>query len=308
MNVLPAYRPTGSGLHRAPAGVAVAYIAVPVAAAMLFDHPLVLLSLLAALLLAGAAAGVAAELGRAARFGLPLAIVVALVNPLVSHEGLTVFWHGPVVPVLGRLDFTLEALAWGGVAGLRALDVVLAFALYSAVVDPDEVLRAARRVSLRSALTASAATRLVPVLARDAERLGEFYEFRAAAPAQGGGWGARVRRSAVMMRALAAGALERAVDAAAALEVRGYGAAPARLGRRRREPLSAGDWVVALSALAGGVALVAGRLAGLADFDPYPSIEVALGGGEAALVLALPGAMLLPFVGAPLRRTEPTSG
>ena len=38
----------------------------------------------------------------------------------------------------------------------------------SAAVDPDELLKALRRISYRSALTASLATRLVPVLARDA--------------------------------------------------------------------------------------------------------------------------------------------
>ena len=38
----------------------------------------------------------------------------------------------------------------------------------SAAVDPDELLRMFRRVSYRSALTATLATRLVPVLARDA--------------------------------------------------------------------------------------------------------------------------------------------
>src|SRR5439155_651924 len=90
----------------------------------------------------------------------------------VSQQGLTVLVFGPSVPVLGRLDVTLEALVYGAVAGARVMVLVLAFGLYSAVVDPDEVLHLFRRISLRSALTASLATRLVPLLAGDAERLG----------------------------------------------------------------------------------------------------------------------------------------
>ena len=43
----------------------------------------------------------------------------------------------------------------------------------SVAVDPDALLRLFRRVSYRSALTASLATRLVPVLARDAARMSE---------------------------------------------------------------------------------------------------------------------------------------
>ena len=95
--------------------------------------------------------------------------------------------------------------------------------LISARVDPDELL-APRRVSYRSALTASLATRLVPVLARDALRMGDAARCR---PQPAG-------RLAVARAALA-GALDRAVDVAAALEVRGYalGGRPARGARGR---------------------------------------------------------------------------
>ena len=87
------------------------------------------------------------------------------------------------MPLYGTLDVTLEAVVFGALAGLRVVVVVLAFALYSAVVDPDRVLRALRRVAPRSALTASLATRMVPLLARDAERMREAYGLRAdAAP------------------------------------------------------------------------------------------------------------------------------
>ena len=57
--------------------------------------------------------------------------------------------------------------------GLRVIVIVTAFGLMSAAVDPDELLRMFRRVSYRSALTATLATRLVPVLARDATRMSD---------------------------------------------------------------------------------------------------------------------------------------
>ena len=69
------------------------------------------------------------------------------------------------------------------------------FALHSAAVDPDDLLRAFRRVSFRSALTAALATRLVPVLARDARRLAR----RAALPRRRAG--AAARRSCAPWRA-----------------------------------------------------------------------------------------------------------
>ena len=51
--------------------------------------------------------------------------------------------------------------------GLRVVVVVLVFAVYSACVDPDRVLRALRPVARRSALTAALVTRLVPLAAAD---------------------------------------------------------------------------------------------------------------------------------------------
>ena len=130
--------------------------------------------------------------------------------------------------MLGQLDITAEATAYGGVLALRALVVIGCFALHSAAVDPDDLLRAFRRVSFRSALTAALATRLVPVLARDARRLHDAQRCLAGEPAP--------RRAIV--RAVASGALDRAVDVAATLEVRGYGAA-------RRPPRGGGAAVVA---------------------------------------------------------------
>ena len=110
--------------------------------------------------------------------------------------------------------------------------IVTAFGLMSAAVDPDELLRLFRRISYRSALTATLATRLVPVLARDATRMGDAARCRPHPPG-GSRW--RARRSP--------GALDRAVDVAAALEVRGY-ALGGRTPRRRR-PWSRHDWRVA---------------------------------------------------------------
>ena len=92
---------------------------------------------------------------------------------------MPVISDGPVVPVLGNVDVTLEALVYGAVAGLRVLVVVLGFAPYSACVDPDRVLRLLGRIAPRSALTASLATRAVPLLVRDASRLSEAYVLRA---------------------------------------------------------------------------------------------------------------------------------
>ncbi|MFL5824949.1 MAG: hypothetical protein ACJ76V_00340, partial [Thermoleophilaceae bacterium] len=89
------------------------------------------------------------------------------------------------------------------------------------------------------------------------------------------------------------GALERSLDLAAALEVRGYAGArrPARVPRR----WSRHDVRVAATALALAGAAIAARLAGAGSFDPYPTTHVALSGGALVLTAALPLIAVLPF-------------
>ena len=104
------------------------------------------------------------ELRRAALFAVPLAVAIAVINALVTRDGLTVIVRLGQLPVLGHTDITLEATAYGAVLGLRAAALILCGALYTAAVDPDEILRLFRSVSFRSALTATIGTRMVPIL------------------------------------------------------------------------------------------------------------------------------------------------
>ena len=278
------YLPRASPLHATRAAVGSAWCVALALVALSFDHPLVLAVLLAVVLAAAAGAGVARRVALALAVAAPFALVIALVNPLVVRDGLTVIARLGSVPVLGQLDVTAEATAYGGVLGLRALVVIGCFALHSAAVDPDDLLRAFRRVSFRSALTAALATRLVPVLARDARRLHDAQRCLAGEPAP--------RRAIV--RAVASGALDRAVDVAATLEVRGYGAArrPPRGGVR---PWSRHDLAFAASALA-LVALGIGAWSGdVARFEAYPTLSAPVGGAQLALCAALALCALLPF-------------
>jgi energy-coupling factor transport system permease protein len=272
-----------SPLHVARAGVGAAYCAALAACALIFEHPLALVAVAIAALGAAVGAGVGREVARTARFTLPLVVLVALVNALVVRDGLTVFARLGELPPFGRIDLTVEALVFGLVLGARVMVVVMCCALFTAAVDPDEMLRLFRRVSFRSALTAALATRLIPVLARDARRMADA---RACRPHPG-------PRVAVL-RAVATSALDRAIDVAATLEVRGYGAAGAA--RPARAPWSRHDLAFAVATVVIVASSVSARIGGVADFDAYPSLSVPLGAVELVVAAALVLVAVAPFL------------
>jgi energy-coupling factor transport system permease protein len=280
------YRRRASPMHAARAGAACVYCAGLAIAALVLSAPLALGAVGLALIGAAMGAGVWPQIRRAAMFAVPLGLLVMLVNAIVVRDGLTVIARLGNWPVFGQVDVTLEATVAGAVLGLRAVELILCGALYTAAVDPDEVLGLFRRFSFHSALTATLATRMVPVLARDARRLGDAQRCRPGRPPS------RVQ----LMRAATSGVLDRALDVAAALEVRGYGAArPPGRGWRQRRPLSRHDLAFAAAGAAIPALALAGRLAGWARFSSDPALHAPVGVSGALLAGALLICALLPF-------------
>ena len=277
------YRRRASPLHAARAAAGCAYCVALACAALLLSSPVALGAVVAAIVGAGIAAGLGHEMRRAAPLAASLAIVIALINALVTRDGLTVIVRLGDLPLLGHTDVTLEATVYGLILGLRAVALIMCGALYTAAVDPDEVLKLFRRVSFRSALTATLATRMVPVLVRDARRLTDAQRCRPGKPPS----------RLALMRAATSGVLDRALDVAAALEVRGYGR-PGRPPSVRR-PWSRHDLAFAASAVAVLALSIGARVFDLARFSAYPSLHAPVGAGTLAIAIALVACALLPF-------------
>ncbi len=281
------YRRIASPLHAARAGVGALWAGSLALAALLLFHPLVLVALLAAVLCAGWGAGVGRALARSMRRGAIVWVPIVLVNVLVSREGLTVFARLGNLGPFGQGDLTVEAVVYGAVIALKVMLLILITTLASLTVDPDELLRILRRLSFRSALTASLATRMIPVLTADAQRLAEAQRTRP----HGAPRGARGR--VALLSAVIGGSLDRAMDVAATLEVRGF--ASARRAPRSPRPFSRHDVAFLLSAAAVLALAILGRISGVASFNAYPEIHAPIGAGTVVLCLGLLAAVLLPF-------------
>src|SRR4051794_20568337 len=263
-----AYTAGRSPLHRASPGAAIAYLGALAVVGFIYSSPLVLMAAIVATILAGNAAGAGRAVRASLRLAVPLLIFMVVVNALVTHRGDTILVRGWDIPVLGNTDVTLESLVAGLAIGLRVVAVVLAFAVYSACVDPDRVLRALRPLARRSAMTAGLVTRMVPLAASDGARLKEAVALRGPAAEPVG--------RAALARRLVEGSLDRAVDVAATLELRGHslGVRP----RMRREP-SRDDGPLIATGVAIAAVAIGARLAGAAGFETYPRIEMAIDAG-----------------------------
>lgn len=290
------YRRLASPLHATRAGVGAAWTVALIVAALACESPFVLVALVGAIVAAGAAAGVGRQVARSLRMAAIVALPIVVVNVLVARDGLTVFLRLGDLGPFGQGDLTVEALVYGLVIALKVSLLMLATTLGSLAVDPDELLRGVRRLSFRSALTASLATRMIPVLAGDARRLAEAQRTRSVhtfARAREESFFTRAHAQVTLVSAILSSSLDRALDVAATLELRGF--AEARRAQRRAIPWSRHDLAFAVSAASIATISVGARVAGIAAFEAYPEIKAGSAIETLALAVALVLAILAPF-------------
>jgi energy-coupling factor transport system permease protein len=284
-----AYAPRPGPIRDIGAPAALVYFGAIAIVAFSFTNPIVLTGAAAGAVVAGVGAHATRALAAAARYGLLLGAAFVVVNVIAAQRGATILVRGFDLPVLGQVDVSAEAIAEGAVLAARIVVVMLAFAVMSATVDPDRLLRLFRPVARRSALTATLVARMVPLAARDHARVREAALLRGPAAAPVG--------RAATLRRLVAGALDRAIDVAATLELRGYargaprqtGSPPA--GRRSLRFAGAGIGVLVLA--------VAAKMADVGQFDPYPVVTLDAGAATIAFAAAIPALAALPFAPAP---------
>ena len=106
------------------------------------------------------------ELGRNLAFYLPLYLMIAVINPLFSHNGVTPLFFLNGNPV------TLEAVLYGLDIAVMLVAVLYWFKGYSHVMTSDKFLFLFGRAIPRLALVLSTALRFVPLLKVQIRRVG----------------------------------------------------------------------------------------------------------------------------------------
>lgn len=260
-----------SGFARLHPLVNLTFFVLVLAFAMFISHPAVQLAgLVCAALFALRCTG--RGFGRRMAMLLPLMLLAAVVNPLVSHQGVTVLFRFP-----SGNACTLESVLYGISAAVRLGTAVLWFMGWNAVMTSDKFVYLFGRILPSLSLTLSMGLRFVPRLLRRTREVAQAQKL--ARPAERG-WLASIRRAGRVVSIVVTWALENALDTADSMKSRGYGLPKRTAFSLFRFTLRDGICLGVLAALGGAV--LAGSLTGGLKWWYYPAPGGATG-AQAAL-------------------------
>ncbi len=288
------YSEKGSFLQALHPLAALVYLGTFLALALAFTHPLYLLGILIVLILAlWLAEGLEAWEG-CLKAALLMMLLVMIINPLVVRAGDTVIWHGPGIPVFGRLTVSLEALCYGAVMSVRLLDIISVFCLYNLTVHPDRALNLFSRFAGKSVLVISLATKILPAMAWDLERIRSVQQVRGVDFGKGT-FKEKIKKYSSVVNILLLSSLESSMETAESMQARAFGSGPrtcySRSLWRPRDTLVVSCCAAALAAALWGL------LHGFGRYTFYPQLDYLIdGSGTVAVLLAVMSSLSVPVI------------
>ena len=158
---------------------------------------------------------------KAARFTLlymlPLLLLTAILNPLFSHEGVTILTYLP-----SGNPLTLESILFGGAAALMLVSVVLWFACYNTVMTSDKFVYLFGRVIPALSLVLSMTLRFVPKFRAQIHEVSEAQRC-VGRDVRNGSVIRRMRNGVTILSIMLTWSLENAIETADSMRSRGYG-------------------------------------------------------------------------------------
>ena len=193
-------------------------------------------------------------------FYLPLFVLIAVTNPLFSHDGVTPLFFMNGNPV------TLEALLYGVDIAAMMISVLIWCKCFSIIITTDKTLYLLGGVFPKLSLVLSISLRYIPLMKK------KWRQIKDAQIAMGyyseSGFTAKLMSSARVFSALVTWSLENAVNVGASMKARGYGATKRTHFSLFRFTVADGVFTFAAIVLAGAAFI--GMWRGKFDFSFYP--------------------------------------
>lgn len=288
------YRERGLFMQSLHPLAALVYLGTLLLLSLVFTNPLYVLAVLTVVVLAILAADGIGAWESYVRITLLMMVMVMLINPLVVRTGHTVIWQGPLIPVVGRLNVSLEAICYGAVMSVRLLCIISIFCLYNLIVHPDKALNLFSRFTGRSVLVISLAIRMFPTMIRELENIRAVQQVRGVNFSKGPVI-ERMRKYTSLITVLLLSSLEASFDIAEAMQARAFGSGPRSC--YSRNPWRLRDTVF----LAGGLCALGVGLWGLwfncGSFQYYPQLGSLMAApGTVPVLLAVCLCLTIPLL------------
>ena len=270
------------------------YLLVLVSGALLLTHPLIILTLLVLLILALAAAEGLGQWRKSLKYFLVMIMLIIIINILVNRMGATVLFSGPVIPLWGRFNVTLEAFFFGLVMGCRLLIVFSAFLFYNLVLNPDKALYIFAGLFPRSAMLIALTAKIIPSLGEQLKRAGEIQQCRGVSYYRGGLF-SRIKNRIPLIKVLFLSALEESFNLGESIQARAYGSGARssyiRFSWRPR------DFLVTASSLGEAFFMIRLFLHGEGNFQFFPRLgALIISKGQAADIASVLFLLLIPVL------------
>lgn len=267
--------------------VLMTYFAAVMSIGMFVTNPVIeLISLAGSILFCSMLTG-AGEKKSDFMFYLPLMFLIAITNPLFSHNGITPLFFINDNPV------TVEAIVYGCYIAVMIASVMLWCKAYSFVMTSDKFVYLFGRILPQLSLVLSMALRYVPMLKRQAKKISRTQKAMGLYASESRF--DRIRSGTRVVSVLIGWSLENAVETGKAMKARGYGLKGHTNYSNFRFVKS--DFVMlAVCILLWGITL-AGTASGKLDFYYYPEITEIPSGIYSIICYAAYGCLsLLPFI------------
>ncbi len=276
---------TFSGFHPV---VNMLYFVFVIGFAMILNHPLYLgVSLVSAVIYSIYLKG-----KKGIRFQLlcllPLMIITMLLNPLFSHQGVTILTYFP-----NGNPLTLESILYGIAAAVVLITIITWFGCFNEIMTSDKIIYLFGRVIPALSLVLTMALRFVPRFLSQIKQITNARKCIGQG-VQEGSMRKRIRHGIKILSVLVMRSMEHSVDTADSMKNRGYGL-PGRtefsiyyFDRR--------DKYVLVFLLLCGAGIIAGLVSGSLKFLYYPAFgSVILKGTQNVFYIAYVLLCLLPL-------------
>ena len=198
-------------------------------------------------------------------FIVPMFLLIAVINPLFNHAGVTIWFYLP-----DGNPFTMESLVYGIVSGGLFSCTMLWCICLRYIMTSDKIIYLFGRVAPKLSLLISMILRFIPKLSA------HFREVRNARKNIGcditdGNFKERIGNGVHIISAVLQWVMENSIDTANSLESRGYG-----LARRTAFSLfkiEKRDVIIILAVLICDICVMWGYFGGILEFEYFPMIS-----------------------------------